>query len=275
MVSFIVWDRDRMNYVKCCLWISLRVSYSLPLRVKVVIDLLVSDGHHDDEDPEEDDADQELVDDPHGDHRVLKVLRTLSSGDDALQQVISWHLGRRVHLTCKYEYQMEIEISDKAAIWKQCLSSEREHDMREWIVIYWVEWGIVGSGKKCSDNKTLIDPWYLLFLQIINTIRGELFWCPGAGHWDTVLCWAAHLVVHAGGVVHRLHPAPGDGADVNLLLALGQSGQAPAVIRKVGNFVVVRVAAKGLKLEKTWENMRRKYLSGLRVCPLPTAQSES
>ena len=60
-----------------------------------------------------------------------------------------------------------------------------------------------------------------------------------------------HLVVHAGGVVHRLHPAPGDGADVNLLLALGQSGQAPAVIRKVGNFVVVRVAAKGLKLEKT------------------------
>ena len=40
--------------------------HSLPLLVEVVVDPAVCDGHHDDEDPEEDDADQELVDSPHG-----------------------------------------------------------------------------------------------------------------------------------------------------------------------------------------------------------------
>ena len=43
----------------------------LPLRVEVVVNLLVGDGHHDDQDPQEHDTDQELVDHPHGHHRVL------------------------------------------------------------------------------------------------------------------------------------------------------------------------------------------------------------
>ena len=37
----------------------------LPLRVHVVVYLLVCDGEHDDEDPEQHHADHELVEDPH------------------------------------------------------------------------------------------------------------------------------------------------------------------------------------------------------------------
>ena len=48
--------------------------YLLPLSVKVVVDLLVGDGHHDDEDPQQHHAHQELVDHPHGHHRRLEVL---------------------------------------------------------------------------------------------------------------------------------------------------------------------------------------------------------
>lgn len=58
---------------------------------------------------------------------------------------------------------------------------------------------------------------------------------------------AAHLVVHADGVVHGLHPAPGDALDVDLLLALGQLRQALAVVREVGHRVVVGVPAEWLK----------------------------
>ena len=84
----------------------------LPLCVEVVVDFLVCDGHHDDEDPQEDDTDQELVHDPHGDHRVLEVLWPLSSGDDALQEVVPWHLGCRVHLQHKSIFN-QIEMLDK------------------------------------------------------------------------------------------------------------------------------------------------------------------
>ena len=56
-----------------------------------------------------------------------------------------------------------------------------------------------------------------------------------------------HLVVHAGGVVHGLHSAPGDAPDVNLLLALGQPRQAPAVVREIRHLVVVRIAAERLQ----------------------------
>ena len=61
-----------------------RVQNLLPLRVEVVVNFLISDGHHDDQDPQEHDTDQELVDHPHGHHRVLEVLRPLSPGDDTL-----------------------------------------------------------------------------------------------------------------------------------------------------------------------------------------------
>ena len=49
-------------------------NFLLPLSVEVIINFLVGDGHHDDEDPEEDHADQELVDHPHGHHGRLKIL---------------------------------------------------------------------------------------------------------------------------------------------------------------------------------------------------------
>ena len=70
----------------------------LPLGVEVVVDLLVGDGHHDDEDPEQHHAHQELVDHPHGHHGRLQVLRALPPRDDTLQQVVTGHLRGRVHL---------------------------------------------------------------------------------------------------------------------------------------------------------------------------------
>ena len=51
----------------------LDVAHLLPLSVKVVIDLLVSDGHHDNQDPEEHHADQELINHPHGNDCSLKI----------------------------------------------------------------------------------------------------------------------------------------------------------------------------------------------------------
>ena len=57
----------------------------------------------------------------------------------------------------------------------------------------------------------------------------------------------ADLVVHAGCVVHGLHPALGDAPDVDLLLALGEPRQAPAVVRQVRHLVVVRISAERLK----------------------------
>ena len=60
-----------------------------------------------------------------------------------------------------------------------------------------------------------------------------------------------HLVVHAGGVVHSFHPATSDAPDVDLLLALGQPRQTPAVVREIRHLVVVRIAAERLKQNKT------------------------
>ena len=40
--------------------------FLLPLGIQIVVDLLVSYRHHHDKNPEEDHADQKLVDDPHG-----------------------------------------------------------------------------------------------------------------------------------------------------------------------------------------------------------------
>ena len=48
--------------------------YLLPLSVQVIVNLFVGDGHHDDEDPEQHHADQELVHHPHGHHCRLQVL---------------------------------------------------------------------------------------------------------------------------------------------------------------------------------------------------------
>ena len=50
----------------------------LPLSIQVVIDFLVSDGHHDNEDPEKNHADEELVNYPHGNHGRLQVFGPLS-----------------------------------------------------------------------------------------------------------------------------------------------------------------------------------------------------
>ena len=47
------------------------MSVVLPLGVHVVVDFLIGDGEHHDEDPEEDHADHKLVEDPHGDHRLV------------------------------------------------------------------------------------------------------------------------------------------------------------------------------------------------------------
>ncbi len=38
----------------------------LPLVFQIIVDLSVGDGHHDDQDSKENDADQELVEGPHG-----------------------------------------------------------------------------------------------------------------------------------------------------------------------------------------------------------------
>ena len=45
----------------------------LPLLLEVVVDLPIGDGHHDDQDPEQHDADEELVEGPHRHGRGLQV----------------------------------------------------------------------------------------------------------------------------------------------------------------------------------------------------------
>ena len=63
----------------------------LPLRFQVVVDLPVRDGQHDDQDPEQHDADEELVDDPHRHHRRRDRLLSKSP-----------HLNARVHVVLGY-----------------------------------------------------------------------------------------------------------------------------------------------------------------------------
>ena len=57
-------------------------------------------------------------------------------------------------------------------------------------------------------------------------------------------------VCHAGAPVHRLHPALGDGLDVDFLLVPGELLQAVGVEWEVSNCVVVRVSTEWLKKEK-------------------------
>ena len=124
----------------------------LPLGVQVLIDLVVGDRHHDDEDPQQDDADQELVDDPHRHHRRLQILGTLSSALNALCQSV---LGDLVELV--------------------------------------------------------------------------------------------HLQEHAGGVVHRLHPALADALHVDVLRGAGQVSEAVGAVGKIGDSVIVGVATERLE----------------------------
>ena len=56
-------------------------------------------------------------------------------------------------------------------------------------------------------------------------------------------------LVYAGRVVHSLHPAAGDGLDVDLLLACGQRGEAAGGEGQVRHLVIARVAAERLKRE--------------------------
>jgi hypothetical protein len=62
----------------------------LPLVFQIVVDFPVGDGHHDDEDPEEDDADQELVNGPHRDGRGLQVTVDKDRKDEELNMKYCW-----------------------------------------------------------------------------------------------------------------------------------------------------------------------------------------
>ena len=66
----------------------------LPLCVHVVVDLLVCDGQHHDEDPEQDHTDHELVEDPHGDHRRVDRVSSRSPLHDAAGHVVTGHAGQ-------------------------------------------------------------------------------------------------------------------------------------------------------------------------------------
>ena len=57
-------------------------------------------------------------------------------------------------------------------------------------------------------------------------------------------------VCHAGAPVHRLHPALGDGLDVDFLLVPGELLQAVGVEGEVRHCVVVRVSTEWLRKEK-------------------------
>ena len=65
----------------------------LPLGLQVVVDLPVGDRQHHDEDPEEHDADKELVDDPHRHHCRRDRLLPKSSHLDAGVHVVLRDLG--------------------------------------------------------------------------------------------------------------------------------------------------------------------------------------
>ena len=66
----------------------------LPLRVHVVVYLLVGDGEHDDEDPEQHHADHELVEDPHGHHGGVDRVGAHLADQDAAAHVVSRHTGQ-------------------------------------------------------------------------------------------------------------------------------------------------------------------------------------
>ena len=66
----------------------------LPLRVHVVVYLLVCDGEHDDEDPEQHHADHELVEDPHGHHGGVDRVGAHLADQDAAAHVVSRHPGQ-------------------------------------------------------------------------------------------------------------------------------------------------------------------------------------
>ena len=64
----------------------------LPHVVEVGQDLVVGDGEHDDEDPQEDHGDKELVHDPHGHHGGLEEVSALSPRLDTVRQMTARHL---------------------------------------------------------------------------------------------------------------------------------------------------------------------------------------
>ena len=63
----------------------------LPLGVHVVVYLLVSDGQHHDEDPQEDHADHELVEYPHGHHSRVDGVGPRPPDEDTAGHVVSGH----------------------------------------------------------------------------------------------------------------------------------------------------------------------------------------
>ena len=64
----------------------------LPHVVEVGQDLVVGDGEHDDEDPQEDHGDKELIHDPHGHHGGLEEVPALSPRLDAVRQMTARYL---------------------------------------------------------------------------------------------------------------------------------------------------------------------------------------
>ena len=70
-------------------WFSFFVSNLLPLGVKIIIYFSISDGHHDNQDPEKDHADQELVHHPHRNNCSLQVFGSLTPRNNVLRQVVS------------------------------------------------------------------------------------------------------------------------------------------------------------------------------------------
>ena len=66
----------------------------LPLGVHVVVDLLVGDGQHHDEDPQQHHADHELVEDPHWHHRPVDGVSAQLPDQDAVGHVVSRHAGQ-------------------------------------------------------------------------------------------------------------------------------------------------------------------------------------
>ena len=152
--------------------------------------LVVGDGQHHDEDPQQDHRHEELVDHPHGHHGRLEEVTPLPSGLDTGGQLATGHL---VHGESHHELTLHF---DKIMIFSL---SSRGHDKTLCL-------GLVASG-------------------------GE-------------------HVCHAGAPVHGLHPALGDGLDVDFLLVPGELLQAVGVEGEVRHCVVVRVTTEWLRKEK-------------------------
>ena len=70
----------------------------LPLCVKIVVNFSISDGHHDNEDPEEHHADQELVHHPHWHNSGLQVFWAFFPNCDAAGQSVPIHFLGTIHL---------------------------------------------------------------------------------------------------------------------------------------------------------------------------------